>query len=468
MNILILGSGGREHAIARSLRSDDDVLYIAPGNPGMAPLGTLVDLDILDGAAVAAFARSKGIDLVVVGPEAPLVAGVADAVREAGIDVFGPSREAARLEGSKAFAKEVMASAGVQTARSRLCTSLGEVEAALDAFGAPHVVKDDGLAAGKGVVVTDDRDAALAHAQGCLAKPEGKALVEEFLDGPEVSLFCLCDGRVALPLEPAQDYKRAYDGGKGPNTGGMGSYSPLPWADPGLADAVVAEVAQPVVDEMARRGTPFVGVLYCGLALTSEGVKVVEFNVRFGDPETQSVLARLVTPLAGLLRDAARGELGPVLGEPERAGGESAAGRGEPREEKGGQPSRGGSELNGDEREAAAADEEKPGSRHGLRRLEWLPDAAVTVVLAAPGYPGPVHAGDPVEGLGAAESVPGAHVVHAGTKESDGAVVSAGGRVLACVGMGKDVAAARAAAYAAISEIRLKGAHFRTDVAAGM
>ena len=357
MNILILGSGGREHAIARSLRSDDDVLYIAPGNPGMAPLGTLVDLDVLDGAAVAAFARSKGIDLVVVGPEAPLVAGVADAVREAGIDVFGPSREAARLEGSKAFAKEVMASAGVPTARSRLCTSLGEVEASLDAFGAPHVVKDDGLAAGKGVVVTDDRDAALAHARACLAKPEGKALVEEFLDGPEVSLFCLCDGRVALPLEPAQDYKRAFDGGKGPNTGGMGSYSPLPWADPGLADAVAAEVAQPVVDEMARRGTPFVGVLYCGLALTSEGVKVVEFNVRFGDP---------------------------------------------------------------------------------------------------------------VEGLAAAEDVPGAHVVHAGTRDSDGAVVSAGGRVLACVGMGKDVAAARAAAYAAVSQIRLKGAHFRTDVAAGM
>lgn len=467
MNILILGSGGREHAIARALHSDDDVLYIAPGNPGMAPLGTLVDLDVLDGAAVAAFARSKGIDLVVVGPEAPLVAGVADAVREAGIDVFGPSREAARLEGSKAFAKEVMASAGVPTARSRLCTSLGEVEAALDAFGAPHVVKDDGLAAGKGVVVTDDRDAALAHARACLAKPEGKALVEEFLDGPEVSLFCLCDGRVALPLEPAQDYKRAFDGGKGPNTGGMGSYSPLPWADPGLADAVAAEVAQPVVDEMARRGTPFVGVLYCGLALTSEGVKVVEFNVRFGDPETQSVLARLVTPLAGLLRDAARGELASALGEPERAGGEPAEGL-EPLAEKGGEPSRGGSELNGDEREATAEGEEKPGNRHGLRRLEWLPDAAVTVVLAAPGYPGPVHAGDPVEGLAAAEGVPGAHVVHAGTRDLDGAVVSAGGRVLACVGMGKDVAAARAAAYAAVSQIRLKGAHFRTDVAAGM
>ena len=467
MNILILGSGGREHAIARSLHSDDDVLYIAPGNPGMAPLGTLVDLDVLDGAAVAAFARSKGIDLVVVGPEAPLVAGVADAVREAGIDVFGPSREAARLEGSKAFAKEVMASAGVPTARSRLCTSLGEVEASLDAFGAPHVVKDDGLAAGKGVVVTDDRDAALAHARACLAKPEGKALVEEFLDGPEVSLFCLCDGRVALPLEPAQDYKRAFDGGKGPNTGGMGSYSPLPWADPGLADAVAAEVAQPVVDEMARRGTPFVGVLYCGLALTSEGVKVVEFNVRFGDPETQSVLARLVTPLAGLLRDAARGELASALGEPERAGGEPAEGL-EPLAEKGGEPSRGGSELNGDEREATAEGEEKPGNRHGIRRLEWLPDAAVTVVLAAPGYPGPVHAGDPVEGLAAAEGVPGAHVVHAGTRDLDGAVVSAGGRVLACVGMGKDVAAARAAAYAAVSQIRLKGAHFRTDVAAGM
>ena len=467
MNILILGSGGREHAIARSLRSDDDVLYIAPGNPGMAPLGTLVDLDVLDGAAVAAFARSKRVDLVVVGPEAPLVAGVADAVREAGIDVFGPSREAARLEGSKAFAKEVMASAGVPTARSRLCVSLGEVEAALNAFGAPHVVKDDGLAAGKGVVVTDDRDAALAHAEACLAKPDGKALVEEFLDGPEVSLFCLCDGRVALPLEPAQDYKRAFDGGKGPNTGGMGSYSPLPWADPGLADAVAAEVAQPVVDEMARRGTPFVGVLYCGLALTSEGVKVVEFNVRFGDPETQSVLARLVTPLAGLLRDAARGELASALGEPERAGGEPAEGL-EPLAEKGGEPSRGGSELNGDEREATAEGEEKPGNRHGIRRLEWLPDAAVTVVLAAPGYPGPVHAGDPVEGLAAAEGVPGAHVVHAGTRDLDGAVVSAGGRVLACVGMGKDVAAARAAAYAAVSQIRLKGAHFRTDVAAGM
>ena len=268
-------------------------------------------------------------------------------------------------------------------------------------------------------------------------------------------------------MEPAQDYKRAFDGGKGPNTGGMGSYSPLPWADPGLADAVAAEVAQPVVDEMARRGTPFVGVLYCGLALTSEGVKVVEFNVRFGDPETQSVLARLVTPLAGLLRDAARGELASALGEPERAGGEPAEGL-EPLAEKGGQPSRGGSELNGDEREATAEGEEKPGNRHGIRRLEWLPDAAVTVVLAAPGYPGPVHAGDPVEGLAAAEDVPGAHVVHAGTRDSDGAVVSAGGRVLACVGMGKDVAAARAAAYAAVSQIRLKGAHFRTDVAAGM
>ena len=467
MNILILGSGGREHAIARSLRSDDDVLYIAPGNPGMAPLGTLVDLDVLDGAAVAAFARSKGIDLVVVGPEAPLVAGVADAVREAGIDVFGPSREAARLEGSKAFAKEVMASAGVPTARSRLCASLGEVEAALNAFGAPHVVKDDGLAAGKGVVVTDDRDAALAHAEACLAKPEGKALVEEFLDGPEVSLFCLCDGRVALPLEPAQDYKRAYDGGKGPNTGGMGSYSPLPWADPGLADAVVAEVAQPVVDEMARRGTPFVGVLYCGLALTSEGVKVVEFNVRFGDPETQSVLARLVTPLAGLLRDAARGELLPVRGDPETAGGGRTAGRDESRAGEGG-PGRGGSELTEGEREAAVDDEGKASGGRGIRRLEWLPDAAVTVVLAAPGYPGPVRAGDPVEGLAAAEGVPGAHVIHAGTKDSDGGVVSAGGRVVACVGMGKNMAAARAAAYAAVSEIRLKGAHFRTDVAAGM
>ena len=428
MNILILGSGGREHAIARSLRSDDDVLYIAPGNPGMAPLGTLVDLDILDGAAVAAFARSKGIDLVVVGPEAPLVAGVADAVREAGIDIFGPSREAARLEGSKAFAKEVMASAGVQTARSRLCTSLGEVEAALDAFGAPHVVKDDGLAAGKGVVVTDDRDAALAHAQGCLAKPEGKALIEEFLDGPEVSLFCLCDGRVALPLEPAQDYKRAYDGGKGPNTGGMGSYSPLPWADPGLADAVVAEVAQPVVDEMARRGTPFVGVLYCGLALTSEGVKVVEFNVRFGDPETQAVLERLDSPLAPILYAAATGTLAKVPAP------------------------------------------------------VWSEDAAVTVVMASGGYPGPTDTGHEITGIEAAEELDGVHVIHAGTSEEitddptdvaagccgfepTYALVNSGGRVLDVVARAATLDEARALAYRGVDLIHFDGEHHRSDIA---
>lgn len=449
MNILLLGSGGREHAIARALRRDDavDVLYIAPGNPGLAALGTLVDLDILDGEAVASFAAARGVDLVVVGPEAPLVAGVADAVREAGIDVFGPSAEAARLEGSKAFAKEVMASANVPTAGSRPCVTLAEVEAALDVFGAPYVVKDDGLAAGKGVVVTNEKSEALAHARDCLDKPAGKVVIEDYLDGPEVSLFCLCDGRTALPLEPAQDYKRARDGGAGPNTGGMGSYSPLPWADPGLVNAVTEEIAQPVVDEMARRGTPFVGVLYCGLALTSDGVKVVEFNVRFGDPETQSVLARLRTPLAGLLRAAARGELG----------GEA---------------------------------------------LEWTSDAAVTVVLAAAGYPGPVRTGDPVKGLAAAEATAGVHVIHAGTwnaaegaRNAEGAalveaaevrdstgnshanegvsgaytgdsLVSAGGRVLACVGIGADVAAARRAAYAAIGEIELAGSHFRRDIAA--
>ncbi|MEJ5866925.1 phosphoribosylamine--glycine ligase [Pseudokineococcus sp. 5B2Z-1] len=418
MRVLVLGSGAREHALAVALAADDDVsdVLVAPGGPGVADVAEVVAVDPLDGAAVAALAREREVDLVVVGPEAPLVAGVADAVRAAGVDCFGPSAAAARLEGSKAFAKEVMASAGVPTAMARVCTDLEQVADALDAFGAPHVVKDDGLAAGKGVVVTGDREEALAHARSCLEGRPGAGatavVVEEFLDGPEVSLFVLCDGTDVVPLAPAQDSKRLLDGDEGPNTGGMGAYSPLPWAPPGLVDEVVERVARPVVAEMARRGTPFAGVLYCGLALTSRGLRVVEFNARFGDPETQVVLPRLRTPLGGVLRAAATGRLAE------------------------------------------------------LEPLTWSDDAAVVVVVAAAGYPASPRTGDAVTGLAAAAAVPGARVLHAGTATgADGALVSAGGRVLSLVGTGATLADARAAAAAAAAEVGLDGGQHRGDIA---
>ncbi|HEY0189321.1 MAG TPA: phosphoribosylamine--glycine ligase [Cellulomonas sp.] len=414
MKILVVGTGAREHALVRALSMDPAVtgLHAAPGNPGIGELAALHAVDALDGAAVAALAVDLGADLVVVGPEAPLVAGVADAVRDAGIAVFGPSAEAARLEGSKAFAKEVMAAAGVPTAEPRVVTEPAQAGAALDSFGAPYVVKDDGLAAGKGVVVTDDRDVALAHALACLDKPGGRVVVEDYLDGPEVSLFVLSDGRHVRPLVPAQDFKRVGDDDAGPNTGGMGAYSPLPWAPDDLVQDVVARVAQPTVDEMARRGTPFVGVLYCGLALTSAGLRVVEFNARFGDPETQVVLARLATPLAAVLHAAATGGL---------------------------------------------AD---------LPPLDWRDEAAVTVVIASAGYPEQPVTGDPITGLVDAESLDRVHVLHAGTADRDGTVVSAGGRVLSVVGTGPDLAAARERAYAGVDRIGLAGSHHRSDIAA--
>ncbi len=410
MDVLVVGSGAREHALHRSLRADPSVgrVLVAPGNAGIAAQDRR-PVVATDAAAVAGLAAAERVDLVVVGPEAPLVAGVADAVRARGIACFGPSARAARLEGSKAFAKEVMAAAGVPTALSRLCATGDEVADALDAFGAPHVVKDDGLAGGKGVVVTDDREQALAHAAACLARPGARVVVEQFLDGPEVSLFCLTDGTTVVPLAPAQDFKRVGDGDTGPNTGGMGAYSPLPWAPPGLAEDVVQRVALPVVREMARRGTPFAGVLYCGLALTSRGVQVIEFNARFGDPETQVVLARLATPLAGLLLAAATGTLADAP------------------------------------------------------PLRWHDAAAVTVVVAAAGYPQAPRTGDPVT---VTEQPGSAWVLHAGTEEVDGRVVSTGGRVLSVVGTGADVPAARDAAYAALAGVRLEGAHHRTDIGA--
>ncbi|WP_354378975.1 phosphoribosylamine--glycine ligase [Streptomyces sp. PvR034] len=411
MKVLVIGGGAREHALCRSLSLDPDVsaLYCAPGNAGIAEVAELRPVDALDGDAVARLATELGAGLVVVGPEAPLVAGVADAVRAVGIPVFGPSAEAAQLEGSKAFAKDVMAGAGVPTARSYVCTTPEEVDEALDAFGAPYVVKDDGLAAGKGVVVTEDRAAARAHALAC-----DRVVIEEFLDGPEVSLFAITDGVTVLPLQPAQDFKRALDGDEGPNTGGMGAYSPLPWADPKLVDEVMASVLQPTVDELRRRGTPFSGLLYAGLAITSRGVRVIEFNARFGDPETQVVLARLKTPLASVLLNAARGTL----------------------------------------------DAEPP--------LSWRADAAVTVVIASHNYPETPRTGDPIEGLAevAAEDAPTAYVLHAGTRREGDAVVSAGGRVLSVTATGSDLAQARERAYKAVARIRLAGSQHRTDIAA--
>ncbi|WP_328720750.1 phosphoribosylamine--glycine ligase [Streptomyces sp. NBC_00247] len=410
MKVLVIGGGAREHALCRSLSLDPEVtaLYCAPGNAGIAEVAELRPVDALDGDAVARLATELGAGLVVVGPEAPLVAGVADAVRAVGIPCFGPSGEAAQLEGSKAFAKDVMAGAGVPTARSHVCTTADEIDHALDAFGAPYVVKDDGLAAGKGVVVTDDVDAARAHALAC-----DRVVIEEFLDGPEVSLFAITDGTTVVPLQPAQDFKRALDGDEGPNTGGMGAYSPLPWADPKLVDEVLETVLQPTVDELRRRGTPFSGLLYAGLALTSRGVRVIEFNARFGDPETQVVLARLKTPLAGLLLASANGTL----------------------------------------------DEVPP--------LNWREDAAVTVVIASYNYPDTPRTGDPIDGLAdvAAQDAPHAYVLHAGTKADGRTVLSAGGRVLSVTATGPDLGKARERAYAALGRIRLDGSQHRTDIA---
>ena len=411
MRVLVIGSGAREHALLLALRRDPQVegLAVAPGNAGTRAIADQYDVDITSGEAVVALAERLGTDLVVVGPEVPLVLGVADAVRAAGIACFGPSKAAARIEGSKAFAKDVMTAAGVRTATSEIVDNPAHLDAALDRFGPPAgqaawVVKDDGLAAGKGVVVSADRDAARAHAAALLDSGH-PVLLESFLDGPEVSLFCVVDGATVVPLLPAQDFKRVGDGDAGPNTGGMGAYAPLPWLPDAVRMQIVDEIVKPVAAELVARGSSFSGLLYAGLAITSNGPAVVEFNCRFGDPETQSVLALLNSPLGQLLHAAATGalaEFGP---------------------------------------------------------LQWHDGYAVTVVLAAENYPGRPRVGDVIHG----SETDG--VLHAGTaRRDDGEVVSSGGRVLSVVGTGADLPAARDAAYALVNSIRLPGSHFRTDI----
>ncbi|MBV8928647.1 MAG: phosphoribosylamine--glycine ligase [Mycobacteriaceae bacterium] len=412
MRVLVIGSGAREHALLVALRRDPQVdgLITAPGNAGTAAIAEQHEVDITSGEAVAKLAAAEAADLVVVGPEVPLVLGVADAVRGTGIACFGPSAAAARIEGSKTFAKDVMSAVGVRTARSEIVDNPAHLDAALDRFGPTHtadaawVVKDDGLAAGKGVVVTPDRAVARAHAAGLLDAGH-PVLLESYLDGPEVSLLCVVDGETVVPLLPAQDFKRVGDNDAGPNTGGMGAYAPLPWLPGELAGRIVSEVVEPVAAEMVRRGAPFSGVLYAGLAITSSGPAVVEFNCRFGDPETQAVLALLESPLGQLLYAAATGRL---------------AGQPAPR---------------------------------------WRQGSAVTVVLAAENYPGRPRVGDVIVGAD------GDRILHAATaRRDDGALVSTGGRVLSVVGTGSDLTAARSAAYQTIESIRLPGSHFRHDI----
>jgi phosphoribosylamine--glycine ligase len=404
MKILVLGSGAREHAIIKALirtGSHAQDIVCAPGNGGIAKDVACLAIDPTNPVAVTEWAVTNDTDLVIVGPEAPLVAGVSDALRAKGIAVFGPSKEAAMLEGSKAFAKEVMASAEVPTGMARQCSSLEEVESALDLFGTPYVVKADGLAAGKGVIVTEDKQAALDHAKSFIDKGMG-ILVEEFLDGQEVSLFFLSDGKYVVPLSPAQDFKRAFDNDAGPNTGGMGAYSPLPWLEDNFVQKVEDTVALPTIQELARLGAPFVGLLYCGLIVTARGIRVIEFNARFGDPETQVVLARLITSLETLLYKASTGHL------------DSAP------------------------------------------EAQFSSEMAVTVVLASEGYPSTQAPVREVKGIEKAEKVNGVEVCYASNV----------GRVLSVVAVGKTFKKARKRAYKAIARIKLDGSHYRSDIAA--
>jgi phosphoribosylamine--glycine ligase len=412
LKCLVIGGGAREHVITSALLRDPEVesVVVAPGNAGIASLVHCVPIDVTDTQAIGELATELDVDLVVVGPEVPLMAGAADALIARGIPCFGPTREAAFIEGSKAFCKEVMAEAGIPTAMALVCANTSEAEIALGTFGAPYVVKDDGLAAGKGVVVTSDRSEALAHAQSCFAAG-GTVVIEEFLDGPEVSLFGISDGTTVIPLQPAQDFKRVGEGDEGPNTGGMGAYSPLPWLEESVVDEVTERVLQPMLDAMKRRGTPFVGVLYAGLAMTTRGIRVIEFNARFGDPETQVVLSRLATPLGGLLLAAATGQL------------------------------------------------------DSFTRLRWEPGFAVSVVIAAQGYPANPLLGSAISGCEIVDLEPDTSVFHGGTARVDGELVTSGGRVLSVTAHAATLTQARERAYAGVAQIEIAGSHFRPDIA---
>ncbi|MCZ9290982.1 phosphoribosylamine--glycine ligase [Corynebacterium lehmanniae] len=405
MRILVIGSGGREHALLNAMQGHD--LTVAPGNAGMSRLATVRPVDVSSPQAIVELAREIDAELVVIGPEVPLVAGAADALIEAGVPVFGPTKAAAQLEGSKAFAKDVMATAGVLTASATRVEKPEEVEAALDEYGPRYVVKDDGLAGGKGVVVTEDRAEAKAHAEAVIGAGN-PVLFESFLEGPEVSLFCLVDGETVVPLLPAQDHKRAYDNDEGPNTGGMGAYAPLPWLPEDGVQTIVDAIARPVAEEMVRRGTPYQGLLYVGAAWGPEGPAVVEFNARFGDPETQAVLSLLETPLADVLLAVAEGRLDEV-GE-----------------------------------------------------LQWRDGFAAMVVLAAEGYPQAAKTGGVITGEALDDPT---KVLHAGTALEDGEYVASGGRVLGVVGKGATLEEAVAKAYEVISGIELPGSFYRKDIA---
>jgi phosphoribosylamine---glycine ligase len=420
MRIAVVGSGGREHALLATLARSPDVerLFAVPGNAGTAEVAENVPgVSVTDGSGLAGFAEGNRIDLTVVGPEQPLVAGVADELLDRGLAVFGPTAAAARIEGSKAFAKEVMAAAGVPAARSETFTDPDAAIAAMDDFGPPWVVKADGLAAGKGVTVTADPAAARAAVEAALVgRVHGEAgatiLLEEHLEGPEASVFAVTDGRTVLPLAPARDHKRVGDGDTGPNTGGMGAFSPLPDVDDDLVEQVRRTVLEPTVAELARRGARYQGLLYAGLTLTAAGPRVLEFNCRFGDPETQAILPRMTSDLADLAWAAAEGTLA--------------------------------------------------GSK-----VSWDPRACVTVVLASGGYPGSYRTGLEVEGLAAAAARPGVHLFHAGTaRDPAGRVRTAGGRVLGVTALGDDLADARARAYQAAALVRFDGVHYRRDIAA--